>query len=60
MGQWWCGWILFGFLGSWVTGFRYHASLLWVDPGRGLMGFVFYFVFDGWIVVVVWVARFCF
>ena len=48
------------FRGSWVAGFRRHASPLWVDCGRGLMGFVFYFVFDGWIVVVVWVARFCF
>ena len=43
-----------------VAGFRRHASSLWVDCGRGLMGFVFYFVFDGWIVVMVWVARFCF
>ena len=43
---------------SWVAGFRRHASPLWVDRGRGLMGFVFYFVFDGWIMVVVWVARF--
>ena len=43
-----------------VAGFRRHASPLWVDCGRGLMDFVFYFVFDGWIVVVVWVARFCF
>ena len=30
-----------------VAGFRRHASPLWVDCGRGLMGFVFYFVFDG-------------
>ena len=54
------GWILSGFRGSWVAGFRRHVSPFWVDRGRGLMGFVFYFVFDGWIVVVVWVARFCF
>ena len=31
-----------------------------MDRGCGLMGFVFYFVFVGWIVVVIWVARFFF
>ena len=50
-------------LGFMIAGLLEFAAMpppLWVDCGRGLMGFVFYFVFDGWIVVVVWVARFCF